>query len=120
MRTTTNNPNPRGDLIGEFAERRDAAILAALGDRINAAAGEPTSRERLLAGIGETYLGETAESHFVRVARHHVAQNPFLRPGRRDGQLKPAAVAVLSRLRGLHFARCQLGLAHEFHPQNSP
>jgi hypothetical protein len=75
------------DLVGEFPERRDAPVLFALGDRVDAAAREPSPGDRLLAGFSETDLGIAAEPHLAGVALPKEAENPFLRPGRRDGQL---------------------------------
>jgi hypothetical protein len=89
-----------------------------LGDRINPAAREPAAGQRFLAGVGETDFRVAAQAHLARPALPKEAQNPFLRPARRDGQLQAAAVAVFARLRCLDLARCQL--AHAVGPQVSP
>src|ERR1700722_18770909 len=48
------------NLICQLAERRDALVLFALGDRVDAAAREPSARHRLLAGLGEFDFGIAA------------------------------------------------------------
>jgi hypothetical protein len=75
------------DLVGELSEGRDAAVFATVGDRVRTAAREPSPGDRLLAGFSETDLGIGAETHLAGVALPKEAENPFLRPGRRDGQL---------------------------------
>src|SRR3984957_13190452 len=56
------------NLICQLAERRDAPVLFALGDRVDAAAREPSPGDRLLAGFSETDLGIAAEPHLAGVA----------------------------------------------------
>ena len=75
------------NLICQLAERRDAPVLFALGDRVDAAAREPSARHRFLASFSETDFRITAEPHLAGLALPKEAQDPFLRPGRRDGQL---------------------------------
>lgn len=107
-----------GDRIGHLAERRDGDVfLPALLDRIDTTFGEPPTVESLLSSLSEADLGIRAKSHLVRLAGQHVAQDPLLRAARRDGQLKPATVAILARLCGLDLARRQLG--HVLRPQIS-
>ena len=79
-----------GDLVGKLAEGRDAfAFLAgsAIGSTPLRASLRPA--KRLLAGVGETDFRVAAQAHFARPALPQEAQNPFLRPAGRDGQLQP-------------------------------
>src|ERR1700731_4243276 len=88
------------NLICQLAERRDALVLFAIGERGNAAARESSARHRLLAGLGEFDFGIAAQAHLASLALPKEAENPFLRPSRRDGQLQPATVAVLAGFSG--------------------
>src|SRR5271166_3363140 len=74
-------------------------VLAPLRDRINATSREPAAGKRLLAGLGECHFGEGAQTHLTGITLPEEAENPFLGAGRRNGQLQPAAISVLARLR---------------------
>ena len=63
----------RGDLVRYLTKRRNAAVLAALDNRINPAAREPAARQCLLAGLGEPDFRIAPKPHFVRLARRHEA-----------------------------------------------
>jgi len=67
MRTTTNNPNPRGDLIGEFAVETSDLVVCFLGVN-DEAGGERDVRSATLAGIAAVYYRTDAAPPEDRLA----------------------------------------------------
>ena len=78
------------NLIRQFAERREAPVLSALGDWIDAASGETPPRQRSVACLGKANHGIAAEAHLPGFAPPKEAQDPLLHSARGDGNWSPS------------------------------